>query len=466
MSQSTVREWTETDIDEAVRKQKLYFAGLETRSVAFRLAQLHRLKEAVKRNEEDILKALYMDLGKSDMEAYTSEVGFVYQEINLTVKKLKKWAKQRRVKTALTHIGSKGWVQPEPYGTVLIIAPWNYPFQLVLAPLIGAMAAGNTAVIKPSELTPNVSKVMARIIGDFFHPDYLAVIEGGLEASQALLKQPFDYIFFTGSTGVGKVVMEAAAKRLIPVTLELGGKSPCIVHNDANVKLAAKRIAFGKFMNVGQTCIAPDYLYVHQSMKPQLILAIQEAVEQFYGSDPIRLDRYGKIVNEKHFNRLLAYLKDGTVVYGGTYDADKHKIAPTLLDQVDWNDAVMQDEIFGPILPIIAYDDLQDVIDTVNRHPKPLALYLFSDNADVQRRITTSISFGGGCINDTLMHIATPHLPFGGVGGSGMGSYHGEYSFQTFSHYKSILKQTNRFDLSFRYPSSRNKLGLVKRIMK
>ncbi|MCQ6560095.1 aldehyde dehydrogenase [Paenibacillus mendelii] len=466
MSLPLVREWTEPEIEEIVKMQKQYYTSMETRSVSFRRAQLQRLKEAVKRSEEEILAALYKDLNKSDVEAFTSEVGLVYQEINLTLKRLKKWTKPKRVKTALTHIGSKGWLQPEPYGTVLIIAPWNYPFQLVMAPLIGAIAAGNTAVIKPSELTPHVSKIIAKLIGDFFAPSYLAVIEGGLEVSQSLLKQPVDYIFFTGSTGVGKVVMEAAAKQLIPVTLELGGKSPCIVHKDANVKLAAKRIVFGKFMNVGQTCIAPDYLYVHRSVKPELVQAIREAVELFYGTDPVQLDRYGKIVNGKHFNRLLAYLKDGSILYGGTYNESLHKIAPTLLDKVSWADSVMQDEIFGPILPILEYEDLQEVIHTINSHPKPLALYAFTDSPEIQERITSSISFGGGCINDTLMHIATPHLPFGGVGGSGMGSYHGEYSFQTFSHYKSILKQTNLFDLSFRYPSSKNKLGLIKRIMK
>jgi len=453
-------------LSELVSEQKRYFAQGATRDIAARLDRLRRLKAAVQQHENEILTALYKDLNKSETEAFVTEIGFLYQELTHSMKRLKRWAKPTRVKTTMTHIGAKGWMQPEPYGTVLIIAPWNYPFQLALAPLIGALAAGNTAIIKPSELTPHVSAVIKKVISAAFSAHDVAVVEGGIEISQVLLDQPMDYIFFTGGTAIGKTIMEAAAKRLIPVTLELGGKSPCIVHHDADIALAAKRIIFGKLMNVGQTCVAPDYLLVHQSIKAPLLAALQDAIKQMYGEQPIQLPRYGKIVNERHFNRLLAYLGDGDIVTGGDYDREQLKLAPTILDQVSWSSPVMQEEIFGPILPLLTYDELDETIHAINKQEKPLALYLFTTDQRVQKQITESVSFGGGCINDTMMHIATPYLPFGGVGASGLGSYHGEYSFRTFSHYKSILKQTNRFDLSFRYPSDQDRLSLIRRFMK
>ncbi|MBN6188837.1 aldehyde dehydrogenase [Aneurinibacillus sp. BA2021] len=461
-----IQEITETNIASIVERQRAYFFSQQTKPLSFRLEQLERLREAVKRHEGDILSALKQDLHKSEFEAYTTEIGMVLEEIRFTMKHLRTWAKPKRVKTALTHFGSKGWVLPEPYGVVLVIAPWNYPFQLAISPLIGAIAAGNTAIIKPSELTPHTSNVLTTLIREVFPDDYVCSIPGGVSASEMLLRQPVDYIFFTGSPAVGRVVMEAAAKRLTPVTLELGGKSPCIVHKDANIALAAKRIVFGKYTNAGQTCIAPDYLFVHTDVKQALLDALRVTIDEFYGTEPIACEKYGKIINERHFDRLISYLQDGTIAFGGQADRERLKIAPTLLTDVSWDAKVMQEEIFGPIFPVMEYEQLEDVIHAVNQRPKPLALYLFTQSKEVENRINGTISYGGGCINDTIMHVATPYLPFGGVGESGMGSYHGASSFQTFSHFKSVLKQTNAFDFSFRYPSAKNGLQIIRRLFK
>ncbi|OIK06051.1 aldehyde dehydrogenase [Bacillus sp. MUM 13] len=455
------------EIKQILREQKLFFATNETKSLTFRLEQLKKLKEEVKRREQDIIQALAEDLNKSELESYSTEIGILYEEINFTMKHLKKWAKPKRVRTALTHTGSKGSVIKEPYGTALIIAPWNYPFQLALSPLAGAIAAGNTAVVKPSELTPAVSLLIKEILQHIYPASYIAAVEGGVPTSQTLLEQEdFDYIFFTGSVPVGKVVMEAAAKHLTPVTLELGGKSPVIVHEDANIALAAKRIVFGKFTNAGQTCIAPDYLLAHKKVKQDLLRAIKETIIEFYGERPLESSRYSKIVNDRHYSRICKYLNDGKVIFGGEKSDETLKIAPALLEQPDPGSPVMTEEIFGPILPIVEYENLDEVINFVNGRPKPLALYLFTKSGETERQIMSSISFGGGCVNDTLMHIATPYLPFGGVGESGMGSYHGKYSFETFSHSKSVLRQTTAFDFSFRYPSAKNGLKLIRRLMK
>nr|WP_244226738.1 aldehyde dehydrogenase [Paenibacillus protaetiae] len=436
------------------------------KSVPARLQRLSKLKEAIKRSEPELLQALRLDLNKSETEAYMTEIGIVYSEISHTMRHLKRWAKPKKVKTALTHAGSRGVIIREPYGTVLIIAPWNYPFQLVMSPLVGAIAGGNTAVIKPSELSPHVSAVIAGIVSGLFPPEEVMTAEGGVEVSTALLEQPFDYIFFTGSTAVGKAVMEAAAKRLIPVTLELGGKSPCVVHRDADLKLAAKRILFGKLTNAGQTCIAPDYLLVHQEVKGRLLDELKAAAVRFYGDQPLSNPDYGRIINKRHFDRLVRLLQDGTIVHGGQYDEDALKIAPTFIEIADWESPVMQEEIFGPIMPILAYSSADEVVDAVTARPKPLAFYLFTGDRDVEKELLHRIPFGGGCVNDTLMHIATPYLPFGGVGESGMGGYHGESSFQTFTHAKSVLKQTTAFDFAFRYPSARNGLRWLKKVMK
>lgn len=453
-------------IPSIISRHQAFFTAGHTRPIKARLDALRNIKQAIKTYEADVLSALYQDLHKSEHEAYTTEIGIVLKEISFVMKRLRKWAKPKKVKTPLTHIGSQSVMIPEPYGTVLVIAPWNYPFQLALSPLIGAIAAGNTVIVKPSEYTPAVSAVLSSIIRDVFPPGYVTLVEGGPDTSTELLKQPFDYIFFTGSVSVGKIVMEAAAKQLIPVTLELGGKSPCIVHKDADIKLAAKRIVFGKFTNAGQTCIAPDYLIVHEEIKSEFVKEMKHIIGEFFGHQPELNPAYGKIVSERHFQRLIGFLNDGIPLTGGKADHKHHKIAPTVLDQVKDEAPVMQEEIFGPIFPLFTYRSTDEVIAMVNARPKPLALYLFTNHKTVEQHILENISFGGGCINDTLMHAATPYLPFGGVGESGIGRYHGFDSFNTFTHKKSILKQTNRFDLAFRYPSSKNGLRLIRKLLK
>ncbi|WP_142153097.1 aldehyde dehydrogenase [Bacillus altitudinis] len=449
-------------LTELIHKQK----NVQTPAVQERIRLLNDLKAAIKHHEKDILQALAHDLHKSEQEAYTTEIGMVYEEINHTVKHLHKWAKPSRAKTPLTHIGSKSMIIKEPYGSVLIIAPWNYPFQLALSPLVGAISAGNAVTLKPSELTPHVSNVIGTIVESVFQEDLAAVVEGGVDVSTELLKLPFDYIFFTGSVAVGKVVMEAAAKHLTPVTLELGGKSPCIVMPDADIKLAAKRITFGKFTNAGQTCIAPDYLLVHESIKEDLLREMTTCIRDFYGNQPETNPHFGKNVSQRHFDRLSQFLSNGTIVTGGQRNEQELKIAPTILDHITWEDPVMQEEIFGPILPVISFDSLQEAADMIKARPKPLALYLFTTNKETENYILDNLSFGGGCINDTLMHVATPYLPFGGVGESGIGRYHGKESFFTFTHEKSVLRQTNRFDFSFRYPNAKNGLDIVRKFLK
>ncbi|WP_311775136.1 aldehyde dehydrogenase [Alkalihalobacillus sp. TS-13] len=453
-------------IQEILQLQRTYFFSGETKTVDFRIQQLKKLRDAINKYETDILGALKKDLNKSEFEAYSSEVGILHKEISFTLKHLKKWAKPVRVKTAVTHFGSKSYIQSEPYGVCLIIAPWNYPFQLQISPLVGAIAAGNCGILKPSELTPTVSKVISKLIGEIYEERYVAVVEGGVEVSQELLEQDFDKIFFTGSVIVGKIVMEAASKKLIPVTLELGGKSPAIVDESANLELAAKRVVWGKFTNAGQTCIAPDYLYVHEQVKAELITKIKKYIDEFYGANPLENPEITHIVNMNHFQRLSRYLEDGRIITGGKKDEGSLSIEPTLIDQVGWSDPVMQEEIFGPILPVMEYDSIDQVIHDVRKYPKPLALYLFSESVEQQRRVMDSLSFGGGCINDTLVHVASPYLPFGGVGESGTGSYHGKASFDAFSHQKSIVKQTNRFDIAFRYPSNKHGLKIMRRLLK
>lgn len=447
-----------------VQAQKSWFQEGHTRSYTFRREQLQKMKQMLTTFEKPILNALKFDLNKSEYEAYASEIAFLKSEIDHHLKQLKNWMQPTKVKAPLTHTGSKNYIKKEPFGTVLVIAPWNYPIQLALAPVIGAVAAGNTVILKPSELTPTVSWVLKKMVEQYFPSSYIAVVEGDKDVTQELLDQPLDYIFFTGSVPVGKIIMEKASQRLIPVTLELGGKSPTIVHKDASVDLAAKRIVWGKFTNAGQTCIAPDYLYVHHEVKADLIRSMKKYIQEFYGEHPLKNPDYTKIVNASHFERLSNYLTSGTTVVGGAVDERQEKIAPTILDQVTWADPVMQDEIFGPILPVLTYDELDEVVEQINERPKPLALYYFGENEIEQQQVLNRISFGGGCINDTLYHIINPHLPFGGVGESGMGHYHGQASFDTFTHQKSITKQTTKFDQSFRYPGSSLGLAIMKRI--
>ncbi|ARJ21015.1 aldehyde dehydrogenase [Bacillus sp. ISL-8] len=453
-------------ISSIVNKQKQYFYNGYTRSIETRKNNLKKLYDGIQRFEGEIFQALKLDLNKSVHESFTTEIGYVLKEISFQMKHISSWSKPKRVRTALTHFGSKGKVVPEPYGVTLIIAPWNYPFQLAIAPLVGALAAGNTVVLKPSELTPNVSKVLTRMLGELFPEELVSVVEGGAQESTALLKEPFDYIFFTGSVGVGKVVMEAAAKKLTPLTLELGGKSPCIVHKDAKLDVTARRIVWGKFLNAGQTCVAPDYMYVHSSVKEQLIEALRHEIAEQYGKDALQNDNYVRIVSERHFERLCTFLQDGKPVIGGNYTKETLHIEPTVLTNVTWQSAVMEDEIFGPILPIIEYDKIEEVIETIQHHPKPLALYVFSEDRKVQKKVTSNISYGGGCINDVVYHLATPYLPFGGVGSSGLGSYHGEQSFRTFSHYKSILSQSTAFDMKIRYSSTKSALKFIRKLLK
>ncbi|MDT0145089.1 aldehyde dehydrogenase [Priestia aryabhattai] len=429
---------------ELTKKQLSFFNSGKTKDVAFRIETLKKLRELVVRHEDDILKAVKADLNKPEMEAKRAEVGLVLSEIDFAVENLAEWAAPKEVETPSTHAGAKSYIYQDPYGLALVIAPWNYPFQLAVSPVVGAIAAGNCVVLKPSELTPHTSSLLAKMFNENFPEEYLTVVEGEVETSTALLKENFDYIFFTGSTMVGKIVAEAAAKHLTPVTLELGGKSPTIVHEDANIEEAAKRIARGKFANAGQTCVAPDYILVQRNVKDELLANLKQVVTNTYGEDVSQNLDFPHVVSEKHFDRLNSFLTNGDIVFGGKTDRSRLFIEPTVLDNILWEDNVMQDEIFGPILPVIVYDEISEVIQAIVKRPKPLALYLFSEDEAVQDHILNSVSFGGGSINDTINHMTSHYLPFGGVGDSGMGAYHGKASFDTFSHAKSILKRSNK----------------------
>lgn len=453
------------NVQELIQKQRSYFAQGKTKNVSFRIEALQSLKSMIKSNETALMDALKSDLNKNEFFSFMTEIGILYKEISYTLKHISNWAKPRRVKTSLPLFGSRSFIYPEPYGVTLIISPWNYPFQLAVAPLIGAIAAGNCAVVKPSELTPKTSAVLAKMISDTFPEEYISVVEGGVEASDALLKEKFDYIFFTGSVPVGKIIMKAAAEHLTPVTLELGGKSPCIVHEDANLKLAAKRIAWGKYINAGQTCVAPDYLYLHKKVKNEFLTLLGDAIQEQYG-DVHKNGEFTRIVSERHLNRLVRLLANGTVEHGGKYDPSTLTIEPTVLSNISWEDEVMKEEIFGPILPVLEYDDLSHAIQKINERAKPLALYAFTESDQIQHKILNCISFGGGCMNDTIFHLSSPHLPFGGVGESGIGAYHGKGSFDVFSHEKSIVKQTTKFDLPLRYPNTMNGLKILRKFLK
>jgi len=453
------------DIKNLTEKQRAFFSTGNTLDIDFRINALKKLKAVIKENEGDILDALKWDLNKSPFEAYATEVGFVYNELNDAIRNIRKWCKAKRARTPMTQFKSTSYIVSEPYGVVLIMSPWNYPFQLTVAPLIGAVAGGNCAVVKPSAYSPATSAVLRRILS-CFEKEYIAVVEGGREANQELLNEKFDYIFFTGSVQVGKTVMEKAARNLTPVTLELGGKSPCIVDRDVDIDLAARRIIWGKIINSGQTCVAPDYVYVHKDVKDSLIGSMKRYITVFYGEHPCENPQYPRIVNEKHFRRLLGLIDKEKVYYGGEYDESGLRISPTILENVTREDAVMHEEIFGPILPVLTYEDPEEIFSAITSRPKPLALYLFTRNRKFEHEIISRISFGGGCINDTLVHLATPYMPFGGVGESGMGSYHGKWSFDTFTHKKSIMKKSCYIDIPLRYPPYENKIDLLKKIMK
>lgn len=450
---------------DVIRRQQAFFASGKTRDIAFRREALRKLKQGLLKHEQALLAALKTDMGKSESESYLSEIAPVMLDLNHAIRNVASWSRPKRVKTPVSLFGAKSRIYHEPYGVTLIISPWNYPVLLTLRPLIGALAAGNCAVVKPSELTSNVSAAMAQLIKDVFSPEHITCVEGGIEASTFLLELPFDYIFFTGSPRVGRIVYEKAAAHLTPVTLELGGKSPCIVAEDANLRLAAKRIVWGKLINSGQTCVAPDYLLVHRQVKDQLIAAIQACVEETYGADMLQHERYPRVLNDRQFQRLSAYLHDARILLGGGTDERTLRMELTLLDQESWDDAVMQDEIFGPILPVLTFDDLEDAIRQINSRPKPLACYIFSESAATQQRVIRDIPFGGGCINDTVIHLSSPHLPFGGIGESGIGRYHGKASFDLFSHQKSILKQPTLFDFPIRYVTNSKTMRWLKKFV-
>jgi aldehyde dehydrogenase (NAD+) len=456
------------DIKRILDKQRTYFNTGATRTLDFRIEKLNILKKSIQKNEKQILEALWSDLHKSEFEAYATEIGIILDEINYVMKHLKSWSKTKKVRTPLTHFLSSSYIYSEPYGVSLIMSPWNYPFQLLMAPLIGAIAAGNCAMLKPSENSPKTTEVIIKVIEESFSEEFVSVVEpyGGVESAQALLAEEFDYIFFTGSVPVGKIVMSAASKHLTPVTLELGGKSPCIVDKYTDIKLAAKRIAWGKFLNAGQTCVAPDYIMVHESVKLQLLTEITVCIKEFFGENPAHSKDFPRIINERQFDRLIGLLDKGNIVTGGEYIKKEKYIAPTIIDNITWDDPIMQDEIFGPILPVMEFEDLEQVIKVVNSKPKPLALYFFSNNKKHQERIIDMISYGGGCINDTIMHVASPYLPFGGVGASGMSAYHGKGSYDVFSHKKSVNKKSNLIDVKIRYAPYKDKIKWLKKLMK
>ncbi len=438
-------------IENILEKQRAYFRSGETLAVDFRVSMLKKLYAAIQLHEKELLEALHEDLGKSDYEAFMCEIGLTLTEITYMIRHTGKFAKEHRVKTPLAQFHSRSYQKASPYGNVLIMSPWNYPFLLTIEPLVDAIAAGNTVILKPSAYSPTTGKVIANMIGECFPPEYVAVVLGGRKENAALLQQKFDMIFFTGSQSVGKEVMRYAADYLTPVVLELGGKSPCIVDETAKIELAAKRIVFGKYLNCGQTCVAPDYILCHQSVKEKLVKEIGKQTEIQFSDDALHNPDYGHIINEKHFERLIGLLDEKKIVYGGQNCRKERKIVPTVMENVTWDDPVMQEEIFGPILPILTYDDFQEVYDQLADRPKPLALYLFSQNQQRIKEVTDRLSYGGGCINDVVIHLATSEMPFGGVGESGMGGYHGKVGFDAFSHTKSIVDKKTWLDLPMRY---------------
>lgn len=453
-------------IPELISEQKLFFKSEKTKDINYRLSLLKALKEEVIKNEDAIYDALYKDFKKSEFETFISEYGLVISELNLAIKNLKKWSKPKRVKGSILTFPSASYIYKEPYGSVLIIAPWNYPFLLALAPLIMAVAAGNTVVLKPSELTSNTSRLLTKIIGNIFPEQVVFSIEGGVDVSTTLLEQRWDYIFFTGSVPVGKIVAKAAAVHLTPVTLELGGKSPCIIDDSINLKLVAKRIVWGKFLNGGQTCIAPDYLVVKSEIKQKLIESLITEIKTSYGETIKNSEDFPRIINERNTRRLAGMLKAANIVYGGDIDEESCYIAPTIVDEPELNSEIMNDEIFGPLLPILTYDTEIEIDKIISHFEKPLSFYVFSNNKSFAERMITKYSFGGGVINDLLIHFGNHRLPFGGVGTSGMGAYHGKHGFDTFSHHKSIVKRKNWIDPPVRYAPYKGKLKLLKTLFR
>lgn len=478
------------EIKELVKKQREFYNTHITDDVNYRIEKLKKLKSVIKEKQDDICEALRKDLGKSSVESYMAEIGMVLEDLSYIIRNTKKWSKRKYVSTPIAQFPARSFRQATSYGIVLIISPWNYPFLLTMQPLVGAICAGNCAIVKPSEFSVNTSNIIKEIIEQTFEEKYVSVVLGEKEAVEELLEERMDYIFYTGSTRVGKIIMEGATKNLTPVTLELGGKSPCIVDKKSNYKLAAKRIMFGKILNCGQTCVAPDYIFVHKDIKKEFIEYLEQYIKKFLGENPLENEEYPKMINEKQFRRMIEIIEDaknvekdkrqenkenrkneqkGAVVFGSKYDEKTLKIEPTIITIANKNmkSKAMQEEIFGPILPVIEYSDIDEVIEYINVNEKPLALYLFTTDKKLEKRILSQVAFGGGCINDTIIHLATTKMPFGGVGYSGMGAYHGKFSFDTFSHYKSIVKKSNLIDLPMRYhPYTKLNDTLIKMFMK
>lgn len=455
------------NIDTILEKQREYFLSGETFDVNFRIRMLKKLQTAILEREEKITEALFLDLNKPSMEAYMCEIGIVHSEIRYMLKNIKRFASKKYRKTPTTQFGSKSFTQNCPYGNVLIVAPWNYPILLTLDPLVHAIATGNTAIVKPAAYSEHSTKVISEMISDVFDEKYIACITGGREQNAELFDKKFDFVFFTGSNTVGREVAKKCAEKLTPMLLELGGKSPCIVDEDADIEKAAKRIVFGKFINAGQTCVAPDYVLCSNSVKDAFVEAVKKEIEAQYGANPLLDETYVKIINRKHFDRVKALIDSSKVVYGGKIDENTLKIEPTVLSGVTPGDAVMQEEIFGPILPIIEYDNLEDAVRYIRSNPHPLALYVFTENAKIANYVIEQIQFGGGCINDTVIQLATSEMGFGGVGDSGMGAYHGKAGFEAFSHKKSIIDHYSRFDIPIRFrPYTKEKENFVRKVLK
>lgn len=452
-------------INELLLQQYNFFNSNKTKDLAFRLAQLKKFKQLIKEYEDEFYTAIYTDFGKSEPETFLTELSQIHHELNMGIKHLKRWSKKKRVATNLSNLPAKSYIIPEPLGNTLVIGAWNYPYALSLIPMVSAMAAGNTVILKPSELPTHTAKVMAKMINTNFPAEYLYVQEGGVELTTELLTYKFDKIFFTGSIPVGKVVYEAAAKHLTPVTLELGGKSPAIVLADTNIKVSAKRLVWAKFLNAGQTCVAPDYILVDKAIEKDFLKAVKEEIDNYYQNEDGFRENYLQIINDKNRDRLEQLIDPSKVYCGGQVDKDYRLIAPTVMHNVSFDDKIMKDEIFGPILPVISFTALEDVIAQVKSQSKPLACYIYSNSKTKVKRLLREISFGGGAINDSVMHLTNPNLPFGGVGYSGMGNYHGEAGFRTFSHYKSILHKTSWLELPLKYyPYSAKKMKLVRRL--
>lgn len=449
---------------EIVAKQHLFFEDGRSRDISFRKEQLKKLKQLLQENESRFIDAIHADFSKPPFETYETELFSLYQEIDHILKHLSDWSKPRRVKNSFATFLSKSYIRPEPYGVALVISPWNYPVNLSLSPALASIAAGNCTILKPSEISENTSKLLAEIINNHFDAGFLRVIEGDADDTQKLLDQPLDYIFFTGSARVGKIIMQRAAEQLTPVTLELGGKSPAIVDQTADIEMAAKRIAWGKFINSGQTCISPDYIYVHQSKKEQLCRFLEDTITEYYGEDPQKSNDFARIINRKHFERISNLIDPAKVRIGGKTDSEDRYISPTVMTGITWEDDVMKEEIFGPVLPILSYKKLDEAVQAIKSYQKPLALYLFSEKKKHWKRIENDISFGGGCINDTFLHVANVNLPFGGIGSSGFGNYHGKAGFDEFSHHKSIMQSSTWYDNILRYPPYKNNFKWLKRL--